>query len=107
MKFRAVGNVRWAALSKTVCHGPSRRAVALAILAMGLHLEPAHALDDGKFTVTVGAKEWVTDWTSWRPNSVFFEAGRIRVSESVHSSTQLTTTPQLSVRYGDFFVAAS
>ena len=57
--------------------------------------------------VTIGIKEWVTDWTTWRINNVFFDTGRIQITEPLNSATRVTSTPQISMRYGNFIASAS
>jgi hypothetical protein len=67
---------------------------------------PAQA-DPSNFNLTLSVKEWVTDWTTWRINNVFFGSGRIQVSEPLNSATRLVSAPQLGVRYGNFIASGS
>jgi hypothetical protein len=78
-------------------------------LAVGLTLcvAPCMAADGDNVSVTVGVKEWATDWTTWRINDVFFGTGRIQINEPLNSATRVTSTPQVSLRYGDFVASTS
>lgn len=80
-------------------------ACAAWLSAAGLMSRPAGAADD--LTVSVAVKEWVTDWTTWRVNDVFFGPGRVQLNEALNSDSRLTSSPQLSLRYGNFVAAAS
>ena len=76
-------------------------------LALCLGATCGHAADGDSLNVTLGVKEWVTDWTTWRVNDAFFGTGRIQINESLNSASRLTSTPQIGLRYGNFIASAS
>jgi hypothetical protein len=66
----------------------------------------AWAADWSDLLVTVGAKAWANEWTSWTPVPGGGDAG-VQVIESVSANTHVAAIPQASVRYGDWLVAGS
>jgi hypothetical protein len=59
------------------------------------------------FSLTVGAKGWINDWTSWRVDNVFANTGPVQISEPLHSQTRFTVTPQVSLRYRNLLLSSS
>jgi hypothetical protein len=78
-----------------------------AALVLAFCFVTRQAAADDSVSITVGVKEWVTDWTTWRIDNVFYNTGRIQITEPLNSATRPTSTPQVSLRYGDFIASAS
>lgn len=59
------------------------------------------------FFVVAGVKGWSSTWQSWlRIRTAYGEASR-DVIQTLSSPSKIATIPQLSVRYGNWFVSAS
>ncbi len=66
--------------------------------ALPLRNEGARAFDiENDVRVSSGLKGWASTWDSWRPETVFFDNGPIRVAQTVRSGTRFALTPNVSV----------
>jgi hypothetical protein len=83
----------------------TRMAITLAGLILS-HSGPVFA-DVHDFSLSIGARGWVNDWTSWRIDNVFVNTGPVQVSEPLHSQTRFTVTPQVSLRYRNLLISTS
>lgn len=80
------------------------RLIHLAALAsaVGLEIAPAGAEE---LQMTVGAKAWAAEWSSWTP--VGTGTNNITLIQSIASNTHIAYIPQVSARYGQFLATAS
>lgn len=82
---------------------PRLSLLAICATAAAAATTPAHSTE---LDLTVGAKIWANEWTSWAPTPAGGSNG-VRVIESVSADTQTAVIPQASLRYGDWIAAAS
>jgi len=78
--------------------------VAAAVLS-GLFQVPALAAEDtGEgFSVTVGTKVWVNEWSSWSTPTIGGQAAVVPID----SSTKVSLIPVVSLRFRDFYASFS
>jgi hypothetical protein len=79
---------------------------SLALLAALMSPYRAAAVDWSDLQVTLGAKVWANEWTSWAPTPGGGTTG-VQVIESVAANTHVAAIPQASVRFGDFLATTS
>jgi hypothetical protein len=84
--------------AKALCYG------ALSIATTGTGT--AWAADWSDLQMTVGAKVWANEWTSWTPIPGGGNAG-VQVIESVAADTHVVAIPQASLRYENWLAAGS
>jgi hypothetical protein len=81
-----------------------------ACLPLGLAHGQATSEDsssESQLLVAIGAKGWANTWQGWlRVPTAFGESSR-DIIQTVSSSARVAVIPQLSVRYGDWFLTGS
>src|ERR1700752_1322181 len=87
--------------SKTLWRGGG---VAVAVL-FGSFQVPALAADDASqgFSVTVGTKLWVNEWSSWYTPTISGQAEVVPID----SSAKVSFIPVVNLRFRDFYASFS
>jgi|HubBroStandDraft_1064217.scaffolds.fasta_scaffold37219_2 hypothetical protein len=86
-------------------YGPSRgrRCAAWSACALAVLIVSFSASAE-ELQLTVGAKVWANEWTSWTPVPI---TGTIDLIQSISSDTHFSVIPQASLRYGNWLAAGS
>lgn len=79
----------------------------LAVVGLYFNAGLAIAADGSNVVVAVGIKEWVSNWTSWHADNVFYDSGSTTVSEPISSATQSALTPQITVIFLQSFLLSA
>jgi len=88
---------------------PVRKLISIVLLCLSIpSLIAAPAFGgDNDLSFTVGVKGWESSWTTWRPVGVGYDNGSVTISQELNSDTRFVLIPQASLRYANFFAAAS
>lgn len=84
-------------------------AVFLLLITSSLLTSPARADEGSSVQVTVGAKTWDTQWTSWDtvPARSLATGAPVTVVQPVSNNNHFAVIPQIGLRYGDWLGSAS